>query len=102
MLSFLFRLGEIAAIGSICVLFVHAITHIGHLRLIKRTGASRVLVWMAALLCLAAAGLALALAYVAEKSSNVFFILVSFLVFALVAEVLLRKLNKREVRPRID
>jgi amino acid transporter len=98
-MSLLFDLREIAAIGSISVLFVHAVTHIGHLKIIHKTGATVALVVTALLLCLGAMGLALF--FVFEKSSDVVVILVGFLLLALVTEVLLQKVQKREVRSRI-
>jgi len=98
-LSLLFDLREIAAIGSISVLFIHGITHIGHLKIISKTGASRVLVVIAALLCLAA--MAMALFYVLGKSSQVGWVLLGFLLVASAMEIFLQKIYKREVKPRI-
>ena len=98
-LSLLFRLNEIAAIGSISVLFVHAITHIGHLKIIHKTGASIVLVLCAIVFCCAA--IVLSLIYVYQSSSHIIAILFSFLSVAFVSEFLLQKLGKRTVSPRI-
>jgi amino acid transporter len=64
----LFDLSEIAAIGSISILFIHTVTHIGHLKLISETGASKLLVVLAV---------------------------------AVVTEIFLQKIAKREIRPRI-
>ncbi|WP_274620531.1 amino acid permease [Colwellia maritima] len=75
-LSLLFNLSEIAAIGSISILFVHTITHIGHLKIISKTGASVVLVSIAALLSLIA--MILALVYVSKQSNHVIYILAGF------------------------
>ena len=99
LLSLTFDLTEIAAIGAISVLFVHAITHIGHLKIITKTGASTILVLIAAILCLTA--MALALVYVNEKSNQVGLILLSFLLIAGAMELFLQKVHKREVKPRI-
>ena len=98
-LSLLFDLTEIAAIGSISVLFVHAVTHIGHLKVIAKTGASRILVVTAAFLCLAA--MALALYYVLGKSGQVGWVLLGFFLVAAATEIILQKIHKREVKPRI-
>ena len=98
-LSLLFDLTEIAAIGSISVLFVHAVTHIGHLKVISKTGASYLLVLIAALLCLAA--MALAIFYVLGKSGQVGLVLLGFLLVAGATEIFLQKIYKREVKPRI-
>jgi amino acid transporter len=99
-LSLLFDLTEIAAIGSISVLFVHAVTHIGHLKIITKTGASKILVLIAIVLCLVA--MVLALIYVNEQSNQVSLILLGFLVIAGSIEFFLQKIYKREVKPRIQ
>ncbi len=98
-LSLLFDLSEIAAIGSISILFVHAVTHIGHLKVISRTGASRLLVLLAAIFSLVA--MALALVYVSKESSQVIMVLIGFVTVAVTAEIILQKIAKREVQPRI-
>jgi len=89
-LSLLFDLGEIAAIGSISVLFVHAVTHIGHLKIIRKTGASTILVLLAALLCLTA--MALALVYTFSKSDQAGLVLLGFLLIAAATELYLQKI----------
>jgi amino acid transporter len=99
-LSLLFDLSEIAAIGAISVLLVHAVTHIGHLKIISKTGASYFLVFIATVLCLAAMGLAFV--YVNGKSNQVGLILLGFLIIAGSTEFILQKLNKREVKPRVS
>ena len=99
-LALLFDLSEIAAIGSISVLFVHAITHIGHLRIVSKTGASYILVIFAIVLCLAA--MVLALVYVSKQSNHVGFVLLGLLSIAASAEFIFQKTNKREVKPRIQ
>jgi amino acid transporter len=98
-LALLFDLSEIAAIGAISVLFVHAVTHIGHLRIISKTGASTIMVIFAIVLCLTA--MVLALVYVSKQSNHVIFVLLGFLCIAVSTEFILQKTNKREVKPRI-
>jgi amino acid transporter len=98
-LSLLFDLSEIAAIGSISILFVHTVTHAGHLKIISKTGASRSLVFLAGFLSFSA--MVLAIIYVSRESSHVVIILVGFVVVAAITEFLLQKIAKREVRPRI-
>jgi amino acid transporter len=99
LLSLFFELAEIAAIGSISVLFVHAITHIGHLRIIDQTGASRIAVVVAILLC--GTAIVLSFIYLHGQSSNVVLMVPAFLMVAAVVEFLLQKLHKRKVMPRI-
>jgi amino acid transporter len=98
-LTLMFDLSVIAAIGSISVLFVHAVTHVGHLKIISKTTASYFLVLLAALLCFLA--MILALIYVAGKSSQVGYILLAFPVASLLTEFVLQKIFKRKVKPRI-
>ncbi len=50
------NLAQVAVLGAITVLVVHASVHIGHLRLTRETGASRVVVALAALTALAIVG----------------------------------------------
>jgi amino acid transporter len=99
LLSLLFDLSQIASIGSISILFVHAITHLGHLRLARETGASRLLVGIAALLSLVAMGLALI--YVGQRSDTVVQVLVGFVAVAAGMEFLLQTLHGRRVLPRL-
>ncbi|BAO44274.1 APC family permease [Thiolapillus brandeum] len=98
-LSLLFDLSQIASIGSISILFVHAVTHIGHLRLTTETGGSRWLVALAALLSLLAMGLALV--YVSHRAGNVVQVLTGFVLVAAATELLLQKINHRRVHLRI-
>lgn len=98
-LSLLFDLSEIAAIGSISILFIHVVTHIGHLKIISRTGASRLLVLLAAIFSLVA--MVLALIYVSKELDQVLIILVGFVVVAATTEMALQKIAKRQVKPRI-
>jgi len=98
-LSLLFDLSEIAAIGSISILLVHTVTHIGHLKIISETGASRILVFIAAMLSFIA--MILALIYVSRTSDYVVYILVGFVLVASFTEILLQKITKREIKPRV-
>ncbi|MCK4706592.1 MAG: APC family permease, partial [Gammaproteobacteria bacterium] len=98
-LSLLFDLSEIAAIGSISILFVHTVTHIGHLKIIDKTGASRLLVFLAAIFSLVA--MLLAIVYVSRDSGHIIIILISFIAVASAGEITLQRISKREVKPRI-
>jgi amino acid transporter len=98
-LSLLFDLSEIAAIGSISILFVHTITHLGHIRIIRKTDASLVLVLIAAILSLIA--MVLAFVYVSRSSGHVAYILVGFILVAAATEIALQTIMKREIKPRI-
>ncbi len=95
-LALLFDLSEIAAIGSISILFVHAVTHIGHLRLLRETGASPVTIVLAIVVTLGAAGLA----YASRSSNKVALVLAGFFIVSFTAEWLLQKISGRTIRPR--
>ncbi|HHJ34529.1 MAG TPA: amino acid permease [Gammaproteobacteria bacterium] len=97
-LSLLFDLSEIAAIGSISILFVHSVTHIGHLKIATETGASRLLVLLAALFSLLA--MLLAIAYVSKESHQVIVVLAGFIFLSVTTEIVLQKYLQREVRSR--
>lgn len=98
-LSLLFDLSEIAAIGSISILFVHTVTHIGHLKIIAETAGSVTLVTMAALLSFVA--MMLALIYITKTSPYVVYILVGFVLISALTEITMQKWAKREIQPRI-
>tara|TARA_R110002049_G_scaffold10605_9_gene51904 strand:+ start:1243 stop:2538 length:1296 start_codon:yes stop_codon:yes gene_type:complete len=98
-ISLLFDLSEIAAIGSISILFVHTITHVGHIKIISKTGGSLILVLVAALLSFVA--MILAFIYVSQNSSHIAYILIGFILVASITEVALQKIAKREVKPRV-
>lgn len=99
LLSILFDLSEIAAVGSISILFIHFITHVGHLKLIIKTGASKILVILAAITTLTA--MVLALIYVSRELDQVIYILVGFVIVALMTEILLQKIHHRVIHPRV-
>lgn len=98
LLAVVFDLSEIAAIGSISILFVHAVVHFGHLRVLDKTGASSVLVFLALLATLSA--LVLAGYYVMQHSLQVSYLLGLFVLISVTTEILLRKKTGRIVRKR--
>jgi len=95
-LSVLFDLSEIAVIGSISILFVHAITHIGHVKIIIKTGASRTLVILAAIFSLSA--MVLALVYVSKESHQVITVLTGFVILSVSIEFVMQKVLQRKIR----
>jgi len=90
-----FNLSEIAAIGSISILFIHAFVHIGHLLKIKKTKASK---WVIVLAILSI-GLAivLALSYTSKHIPNVGYFIAGGFVLAFVIEMILRLTSKRVI-----
>jgi hypothetical protein len=65
------------------------VTHIGHLKIISKTGGSFILVLIAAILCFIA--MVLALIYVSKLSGNVMYILLGFILIAFITEISLKK-----------
>lgn len=91
----LFDLTQIAAVGSISILFIHGFVHIGHLFKIKKSGASKILVILAILTITLA--IALALGYTSKHIPNVGSILAFGFIVAFLIEVTLRLVSKRVV-----
>lgn len=89
-------LGTIASIAAIIVLLIQGLTHIGHLFVIKETKANIFIIILSILGTFLAAGFAI---YYTSKEINYFFIyiLITFII-AFIIEILLRKLNKREIK----
>lgn len=90
-----FNLNEIAAIGSISILFIHALVHIGHLFKIKETKASKLLVVLAILTI--AVAIVLALSYTSKHIPNVGYFIAGGFVLAFVIEIGLRLITKRVI-----
>ncbi len=90
-----FNLTEIAAIGSISILFIHALVHIGHLSKIKQSGASKTLV----ILAIVTIGIAiiLALSYTNKHIPHVGYFIAGGFVIAFLLEIALRLITKRVV-----
>ena len=90
-----FNLNEIAAIGSISILFIHALVHIGHLLNIKATKASKFLL-VSAILTIALA-IVLALNYTSKHIPNVGYFVAGGFVLAFLIEMGLRMTTKRVI-----
>jgi amino acid transporter len=98
-LAVFFDLSEIAAIGSVSILIVHFVVHIGHLRLLPETGASLLMVIVAALTNLAA--IVISVVYLSRNSPDLLVFIGGFFVISVVIEVSLRRLTGRTIRARI-
>ena len=83
----------------ISILFVHTVTHIGHIKILSKTGGSFTLVLIAAVLSLMA--MILAFIYVSRNSSKVAYILIGFVLIASAIEVILQKITKRTIKQRV-
>ena len=91
-----FDLTQIAAIGSISILFIHALVHIGHLLKIDKTKASKVLVVLAILGTFIAIGLALN--YTSKHIPSVGYYIAGGFLLAFLIEIFLRLITKRVVQ----
>jgi len=98
-LAAFFDLSEIAAIGSVSILIVHLTVHVGHLRLVRDTGASRSMVALAAATNLAA--IALSVAYLARSAPDVLVFIGGFFVASAAIEIALRRTTGRMIRTRV-
>jgi len=94
-----FDLNEIAAVGSISILFIHAFVHIGHLFRIKKSGASKALVVLAIVTIMIA--IVLALSYTSKHIPHVGYFIAGGFVLAFILEVALRITTKRVVLAQI-
>jgi len=95
-----FDLTEIAAIGSISILFIHALVHIGHLLKIGETKASKWLVYLA--IVTIAAAIILALNYTSKHIPNVGYFIAGGFVLAFMIEIGLRLLTKRVIKKQTN
>ena len=95
-----FNLSEIAAIGSISILFIHALVHIGHLLKIKDTKASKYLVILAIVTITVA--IVLALNYTAKHIPNVGYFIAGGFVLAFIIEIGLRLVTNRVITKQIN
>jgi len=99
LMALIFDLSSIAAIGAISTLVIHMLVHIGHLRIIHKTGASRALVVSAIVVNLVA--IVFAVIYLSGKNPAILSWIVGFFVGAFVLEITLRMLTGRIVLKRI-
>lgn len=96
LLILFFDLQEIAAIGSISMLFIHALVHTGHLLKRKETGASIFLLILAIVTMFGA--IILALQYTSKHIPNVGYYIAIGFILALLIEVGLRLVTKRVIK----
>jgi amino acid transporter len=97
-LAVFFDLSAIAEIGAVSLLFIHLTVHIGHLRLLEETGASRLIVVLAVLTN--AAAVILGCYHLGTTSPLLLVWIVGFFVFALGADTLLYYFTGREIKAR--
>jgi len=100
LLAVFLDLSAIASIGAISMLFIHMTVHIGHLRLLPETGASRGLV----LLAIFSNGAAFALGgYYLSRTSPLLLVWIGcFFALAFITEVALSRVSGRTVQARCN
>lgn len=98
-LAVAFDLSQIAVLGAISILLVHATVHIGHLRLIDQTRGNPIIVGLAALASLVA--MALSIVDASKRSPTIPIVFVVFIGSAFVVEIALRRSRGRNLKPRI-
>jgi amino acid transporter len=94
-----FDLSSIAAIGAISTLAIHMIVHIGHLRLLKQTGASLILVLTAIIVNLGA--IVLSAIYLSSRQPSILIWIGAAFVLAFGIEIGLRFFTGRVIVKRI-
>jgi hypothetical protein len=100
LLATFFDLSQIAAIGALSMLIIHLTVHVGHLRLLHKTGASFAIIVLAVLANAGAIGLG---AYhIAGTSPLLLVWICGFFLLALVTELLLHRLADRTVTTRAE
>ncbi len=86
---------QIAAVGSITVLFIHAVTHLGHLKVIHKTKASKFLVVTALLVTLTV--IVLFLIYSIKDSYTILYLFAGLIALSFLIEVIIRSITHRKV-----
>ena len=100
LLAVFFDLSAIASIGALSMLLIHMTVHLGHLRLLRETGARPGLIVLAVFAN--AAAIALGGFHLAQRSPLLLAWIAGFFVLALAVEVALNRLTARSVQPRCD
>lgn len=94
------NLAQVAVLGAITVLVVHASVHIGHLRVIGETRANRALVALAALTALAIVGLTLVDS--ARSRPTILVIFCAFVALAFGGEWALRRFARKRLTATVE
>jgi len=97
-LALAFDLSQIAAIGAISTLIIHMTIHVGHLRLVRETGAALWLIVLAVAANLSA--IILSVVYLSTRSPMLIVWIAGFFVVSLVLEILLRRVTARIITRR--
>ncbi len=94
-----FDLAQITTVAALVVLMIQGLTHVGHLRHIKETGAN---VWLVSGAALAMFGIAgLTVTYTYEQAHEIIYLIVASFAMALGIELLMRRMTGRVVKSMI-
>ena len=99
LLALFFNLSEIATIGSLSMLFIYWIVNIGHLFKIKKTGASRVLIFLS--IITTAIVIIFALHYSSKHIAHIGYYIAGAFVISFLLEVTLRLVTNRVIKRQI-
>jgi amino acid transporter len=86
---------QIAAVGSITMLFIHAVTHLGHLKIIKQTKAS--MFWVVTAFLATLAVIVLFLIYSIKDSYTILYLFMGILALSFFIELVIRATTHRKV-----
>jgi len=86
---------QIAAVGSLTVLFIHAVTHLGHLKVIQQTKASKF--WVVTALLATLAVIVLFLIYSIKDSYTILYLFTGILALSFLIELVIRSITHRKV-----
>ena len=98
-MALFFDLSAIAAIGAISTLAIHTIVHVGHFRIIKKTGASLFLILTAIIVNIIA--ISFSIIYLISKNPVTIIWTIGFFLSAFVIEIILRILSGRVILKHI-
>ena len=93
-----FNLAEITSAAAISMLIIQAIVHIGHLKVVNKTKANKIFIILAFISMLLVAFLTSYYNY--NTSPIVIWYLIGIFIAGFIVEILLRKINKREITPQ--
>jgi amino acid transporter len=95
-----FNLSQITTIAALSVLIIQGLVHLGHLLIISKTGANKLLVSLA---CLSMFGIAVTtVIYNSKHDKNIICYLLYAFLLSFFIEFLLRILTKREIKKRFS
>ncbi|WP_456480642.1 APC family permease [Nautilia sp.] len=94
-----FNLGEITTVAALSVLIIQGFVHLGHLFIIKKTDANRILVFLAMGFMFSIT--VLTLIYNINRDKNIIYYLLIAFGVCFIIELLLRKISKRVIKKQI-